>query len=319
MNQMKINTDVAWLPLYEALASKVRLKIIELLAEQPMNVKEIAQSLQLSSAILTMHIGKLEKSGLIQTRMERRNRGTHKICTLAVEDSIEIEMPRKMKAARVFYEVSVPVGHYTHFDVYPTCGLATKEKIIGEYDDPRYFLEPERMYAKILWFGKGFVEYKIPNYLLPNQQPSELEITMEIGSEAPGVNENWPSDINFYLNGVVLGQWTSPGDFGTSRGRYTPDWWSSDINQYGLLKVIKINEKGTFIDGHQISDITIGDIETERNQWTFRFAVLAESKHVGGLTLFGEGFGNYNQDIVFRLYYRETLNDDDPKGVGCLS
>lgn len=299
---IKADTDRAWLPLYEALASEVRLDILRLLADKEMNVKELAQTLQLSSAIVTMHIRKLEKGGLIRTRMVRREKGTHKLCSLAT-DCVEIMMPSADRASPAFHELSVPVGHYTEFEVYPTCGLATLEKIIGQYDDPRYFLEPERMYAHILWLGRGYVEYKIPNYLLPGQQPKAIEISMELGSEAPGVNENWPSDIDFYLNGVHAGQWTSPGDYGSSRGRYTPSWWKDNVNQYGLLKVIRITEEGTFIDGQSLSQVALADIPAERNHWSLRLAVHEESRHVGGMTLYGKGFGNYNQDIVFRVYY----------------
>ena len=56
---MKIDLSEQWLPVYEALASSVRMKIIKLLAQKPMNIKEIAAALDLSSSIITMHVGKL--------------------------------------------------------------------------------------------------------------------------------------------------------------------------------------------------------------------------------------------------------------------
>lgn len=301
---IRANTKAEWLPLYEALASSVRLSIIDLLAVRPMNVKELAEALTLSSAIVTMHIRKLEKAGLIETRMVRKQGGTHKICSLAEHD-IVIELPSVQAAQKKMHEISVPVGHYTHFDVSPTCGIATTDKMIGQFDDPRFFLEPERMNAGILWFAKGFVEYKVPNYLLPNQRPTALEITLEISSEAPGANANWPSDISFTLNGVPIGVWTSPGDYGDKRGKFTPDWWFDTVNQYGLLKVIRIQEDGTFIDGQRMSATAIHDIGLDRNHWTFRLAVEEKAAHVGGLTIFGKGFGNYNQDMLFRVYYSE--------------
>ncbi|MFD1956037.1 ArsR/SmtB family transcription factor [Paenibacillus thailandensis] len=301
---IRANTDTAWLPLYEALASSVRLSIIDLLAAKPMNVKELAEALELSSAIVTMHIRKLEKAGLVESKMVRKQGGTHKMCSLAEHD-IVIELPHMLAEQKKMHEISVPIGHYTHFDVQPTCGIATTEKLIGQFDDPRFFMEPERMNAGILWFAKGFVEYKVPNYLLANQRPTALEITLEIGSEAPGTNVNWPSDISFSLNGVPIGTWTSPGDYGDKRGNFTPDWWFEKVNQYGLLKVIRIQEDGSFIDGQRMSGVTIGDIGLDRNHWTFRLAVEEDAAHVGGLTIFGKGFGNYNQDMVFRVYYQE--------------
>lgn len=34
-------------------------------------------------------------------------------------------------------------------------------------------------------------------------------------------------------------------------------------------------------------------------------AVLDDAKHKGGFTLFGKNFGNYNQDIKFRVFYEK--------------
>jgi predicted transcriptional regulator len=303
MSMIRASTDQRWLPLYEALASEVRLRLLDILADGPLNVKDLAGQLQLSSAILSMHVRKLEQAGLIRTEMRRVNGGTHKLCRLA-ENEVSIRLPQEGGRERQYHEQTIPVGHYTSFEVQPTCGLATREKVIGQFDDPRYFLEPERVSAGILWFGQGYVEYKTPNYLLPGQTPTELEISVEIASEAPGINDTWPSDIRFYVNDVRLGEWTSPGDYGgETRGRYTPAWWN--VNQYGLWKVIRVGEQGTYIDGQCISDTTIQDLKLEKHFWTLRFAVESDARHVGGLTLFGAGFGNYNQDIRFRVYYGE--------------
>lgn len=298
---MKIDINESSLPIFEALASDVRIKIINLLAVKPMNIKELAQELNLSSAIITMHVGKLEKAGIIKGERTRSKGGVQKVCTL-IMDSLEIAFPG-FKEERKYHQFVVPIGHYTDFSASPTCGLATVEKQIGYFDDPRYFLDPERVNAKILWLEKGFVEYKIPNYLLSSQTPTGLEISLELASEAPGYNENWPSDISFFINDIKLGKWTSPGDFADVRGKYTPSWWSSEINQYGMLKVIRIDNTGTFIDGEKISDITIKDIDIYKKQWSFKIAVLEDAEHVGGLTLFGKGFGNYDQDIVVKLFY----------------
>jgi predicted transcriptional regulator len=301
---IQASTDLKWLPLYEALASDVRLKMIELLAKQPMNNKDLAAHLHISSAIVTSHVRKLQEAGIVESKLERINGGTHKINRLCVE-GVQILFPTQNTTMRHFHEVSIPVGHYMKFAVEPTCGLATTEKIIGQFDEPRYFYDPERVDANILWFGTGFVEYHIPNYVLSSQRLTEIEISMEISSEAPGIAENWPSDIYFYLNDIPLGFWTSPGDSGNGRGTYTPKWWSDNTNQYGLLKIIRISDEGTFIDGQQISQTSLQDLKQTRNSWNLRFAVEHDAKNVGGFTLYGKGFGNYNQDITFKTYYEE--------------
>lgn len=296
------------LPLFEALASNVRIKIIELLGQEPMIMKDMASALGLSNSIITMHIKKLERADLVRTEMIPGKGASQKLCTL-VADRIELVFPSKGLVPRNFHISNISIGHFTDFEVKPTCGLASKYKIIGDgFDDPRYFLDPERVDAKILWFSKGFISYKIPNYLKPDEEPEELELTMELASEAPLSNEHWPSDISFSFNGFPIGKWTSPGDFGGTRGKYTPEWWNIEMNQYGLLVHIRINEDGTFIEGTKVSDYTIHTVDINRLQWDLKLEIKEDAKNIGGLTIYGAGFGNYYQDIVSKLTYIDRSN-----------
>lgn len=105
---------------------------------------------------------------------------------------------------------------------------------------------------------------------------------MEISSEFPFSNEVWPSDITFTLNNVELGTWVSPGDFADTRGKYTPEWWPHNINQYGLLKTIRITPHGTYMDGEPMSDVTISDLDTRTEGWKLRIEVKKEAENVGG-------------------------------------
>ncbi|MFC0211590.1 ArsR/SmtB family transcription factor [Paenibacillus chartarius] len=312
---MKLDASDKSLPFYEAMASSVRLQIIGLLAKQPMNIRELAEAVGLSSAIMTMHVKKLENGGIVRTELHPGRGGMQKICTLALEQA-EIVFPNKMESIREYHQSFIPIGHYTDFAVEPTCGLATAQKFIGEVDDPRYFLDVERFQAQILWFSEGYVEYKIPNFLLSTENPLELVISLEIASEAPLTNNTWPSDITFYLNQVKLGTWTSPGDYGDKRGKYNPAWWPDGVNQYGLLKHLKVSNNGSFIDGKRISDVTLEEVNVREKQWTFRIACEKDARNIGGVTLFGKGFGNYDQDIVLRLYYEKVVPAADRIGDG---
>lgn len=303
---MKLDTTDKSLSFYEAMASSVRLHMIRLLAEKSMNIRELAEAVGLSSAIMTMHVKKLEQAGIIRSEMQPGRGGMQKVCSLVIEQA-EIIFPNKLEHIREYHQTSIAIGHYTDFLVEPTCGLATGDKFIGELDDPRYFLDSERFQAQILWFSEGYIEYKIPNFLLATEKPLELVISMEIGSEAPLTNNNWPSDITFYLNQVKLGTWTSPGDFGDKRGKYNPLWWPDEINQYGLLKHLTVTSQGTRMDGLPISNVTLNDVSVRDAQWTFRIACNKDSRNIGGVTLFGKSFGNYNQDILLRLYYDKVV------------
>ncbi|MCD7764530.1 MAG: hypothetical protein LUI14_15375 [Lachnospiraceae bacterium] len=65
-----------------------------------------------------------------------------------------------------------------------------------------------------------------------------------------------------------------------------------------------INEKGTFVDGLQISDVDIQRFHLDyKSTIRFKMQVSDDAHHVGGLTLFGSGFGNYGQDIRTRISY----------------
>lgn len=301
---MKLDLSEQSLPVYEALASPVRLHILRLLANRPMNIKELAAAVGLSSAIMTMHVRKLSECGLVATHMAPGKSGLQKICSLAVSGA-EIQFPPQTAVERKSHRVEIPVGHYSDFHIEPTCGIATTDKIIGSFDDPRYFWDPERIHAAILWFGTGYIEYKTPNYLLSSQKPEELVFTMEIASEAPGTKDDYPSDITFTLNGKVLGIWTSPGDYGELPGKYTPEWWPRQANQYGLLKRLRITLDGTYMDGLKMSDVTLHDIDIRQKQWTLRLSVEPDACYPGGLTLFGKGFGNYGEHPSAEVFYVE--------------
>ena len=167
-------------------------------------------------------------------------------------------------------------------------------------------MDPQRMDARILWFNQGFVEYQTPNYFSEQEKIEMIEISLEISSEFPFYNNNWPSDITFYLNDVELGTWTSPGDYGDIRGKYTPAWYPDNLNQYGLLKTIRITNHTTNIDGDTLSNIHLNDLPLDQDIWTFRIEVKDTAKNIGGCTLFGKEFGNYDQDIHFKIYYSKT-------------
>ena len=295
------------LELFKALGSEIRISIIkQLLAVKGMSMNELAASLNITNGALTSHIKKLEDCGILTISNESTGHGNEKRCFIN-PDKILIDIEPERDNTNV-YETTIKVGQYSDYQVYPTCGLATKDMLIGEVDNTRYFSHPDRANASIIWFAKGYVEYIIPNFIPASQKIDQITISAELSSEAPGINSTWPSDIHFYLNNTCLGYWTSPGDFGDEHGFFTPSWWFSNWNQYGMLKLIAINNKGTFIDGNKISEVCIADLKLDaRTPLKLKFAVPDYSAHVGGLTIFGSGFGNYNQDIKVSINYSPII------------
>ncbi len=293
---MQIRVEESNIPFFEVLSSSVRMKVIHYLSQKDANIKELAEEIGVSSAIMTSHINKLEDVGIVKSH--RTSAG--KVCSL-LNTNFVLEFPQYSIDSQYNYETSIGVGHYTAAEVEPTCGIADQYQVIFAYDDPRSFFDARRVDAQLIWFTKGYVEYTVPNYVTHPQEMMSLEITAELSSEYPNYRDEWPSDIVFSLNGAHVCTWTSPGDYGMRRGKLTPAWWPS--NQYGLLKSFKITRNGVFIDEEQVSQKTLRDFAIHSKLLVLRFTVAERDGRAGGLSIFGKQFGNFAQDIGVRIGY----------------
>jgi len=303
---MELYLDNTGLLTYKALASGTRLEILKLLANSPATTSELAQTLNLSKAILSRHLKILEDAKLIHLSHNYSSSDNRKkVYTLKV-DQIQIHFPKRIYLPFKKKTSEIKLGFFSDFSVKPTCGLASAENIIGDVDDPRSFVLNERITASLLWFSEGYVEYMIPNFLDESQNPELLELSLELSSEFPVSNNNWPSDITFYINDMDIGTWTCPGNYSDVRGKYTPSWWSSDFSQYGLLKHLRVNQFDTVIDGHKISDVRLHDLRlTDSPFIKLRIESKSDALNPGGLTIFGSNFGNHDQNMLLSVYYSE--------------
>jgi predicted transcriptional regulator len=288
----------------QALSADVRIQILELLEDNPLNVNEIAEKLDLPVSTATVNIKKLEDAGLIRSELQPGIRGSQKICSRAY-DKIVLEMDLKDKEEeKNSVYIPMPIGCFVDCHVYPTCGIVTDKGPIGFYDDPRAFYESERINAQLIWFSTGYVDYRFPNNAPYGSIVDTLEFSAEICSEAPLYNENWPSDIFISINDVEIGVWTSPGDFGERRGILTPDWWEDYMTQHGIMKKWKVTTDGTYIDGIKISEVNIEQLNVKDKHYiSLRIGVKPTAQNVGGINIFGKKFGNYEQELMLRLDY----------------
>lgn len=289
--------------LFRALASDSRARIMELLAERDMNINELSAALKLAQPSTTKHVQILEEAGLVVSDYMAGPQGTQKRCR-RVHDRLIVEMAGKSHLDEGVAEIEVPIGMYTHAETMPTCGLASRERLIGHLDNPVSFYLPERATAEIMWSGGGYVEYVFTNSLPLDCRILSVDLAMEVCSEAPGYNNDYPSDITVWLNGIEIGTWSSPGDFGGTRGRLNPPWWHDNLNQSGLLKVWHVDQTGTAIDGASISSVKMADLDIRPWATTrVRIGVKPDARNQGGFSLFGRGFGNYEQDLLLRIHY----------------
>ena len=288
----------------QALGNETRLLILSLLSHRTMNVSALAEATGLAPSTLAFNLKQLEETGLVNVQYQPGTRGQQKLVSKRY-DEVHFKLPGvAIESDSNLIEVSMPIGNFKRVGVKPTCGLATDSKYIGMIDDARSFYEPEHVFAQILWFRQGFIEYDFPNNLPVGAQALDLELSMEICSEAPEYDLDWPSDITLSINEVEIGTWTSPADFGGERGKLTPPWWPLEQTQFGVLKRWRVTPEGCFIDGGPISEVCLADLGLEgRTHASVRLEVKDTARHVGGINLFGRRFGNYAQDLLMRIRY----------------
>jgi predicted transcriptional regulator len=213
-----------------------------------------------------------------------------------------MEETDRRKREKPSYSIEMPVGMFSSVHISAPCGMVTKDKIIGLIDDPRTFYLPERNQAEKLWFSEGSISYHFP-LKSSRRKYSELAFSFEICSETACYNPDWPSDITVSVNDTELTTFTSIGDFGGRRGKFTASNWSISSTQFGILKTIRLTEEGVFVDHSLVrEDITFSDlIGNDHTAVKLTLSIKSDAKHRGGLNLFGKRFGDYPQAIVMTI------------------
>ncbi len=286
------------------LASPIRVRILQLLRRTgPLNVNQIAEALELPQSTVATNVQILTDADLIETSLGKASKGQQKICWARFDEIVIQLAPERPSRDSNVVEVEMPLGLYTSCEVSAPCGICSTERIMGVLDVPDLFLDPARVQAALIWFGRGYVEYKFPNNAkLMNRAVEALEFELELSSEVPGTNKNWPSDISLWVNHVHVGVWTAPGDYGDRRGRFTPRWWKLEGSQYGDLTQWRISRDGTFVNGKRISSIGLSKLDLpNHHSIRLRVGIQEKAKRPGGVNIFGKGFGNHGRDIVMRL------------------
>lgn len=291
-------------PVAKALSSPMRVRMIALLGIRPMNVNELAEALSLPVSTAALNVRQLEEAGLISTAIQPGIRGAMKLCSRRV-DSVSMRLTSDMLDGMSALTLHLPIGSYSSAEgIQRECGLVSDHAWIGETNMPRAFYHPDRFSAQMLWFRSGELEYRFSLGEIDPSQVSFIEFSMEMSSNAPMYREDFKSDIHVSVNGVTLGIWTSPGDYGGRRGRLNPSWWSDTSSQFGLLKTWRVEEGGSKLDGEPLSGVCLADLNLEEQDYiSLRVGVSADSEHVGGLNLFGDKFGDFAQGIVMRVGY----------------
>lgn len=280
-----------------------RLAVLKCILLASKSVPDIAAELNLPASSVARHIDILDKAGLIYTSLQPGPKGHTKYCSqavLSVTLSLEADDSRKEDAG---YEVEMPLGMFSHCHIKAPCGMTGAEGKIADFDNPKIFFSPVRTKAECIWFDCGFISYNFPADFSDKQRFSEISFTFEICSETLYHNNNWPSDITVRVNDVEVTTFTSPGDFGGRRGKYTPSYWPVTSTQFGLLKNITVGSDGVFVDNSFVSDkVHFADLKIyDGSAIKLDIGIKDDATHRGGINLFGKNFGDFPQSIVMSL------------------
>lgn len=290
----------------QALNTPVRRRIMCMLRSASYSIAEIAKKLKLPISTVSFHINILKKAGLISITVKRNTRGNAKLVSRQV-DRLSLDFMTEMQTSKRRQIIQeIPLGSFMDAHVEAGCGMASEREIIISDDLPGAFFSPARFDAQIIWFSKGYLEYRIPNYMLRDKKVNAVTLSMEICSEAPNYRNDWESDINFWINGVEVATYLSPGDFGGRRGRLNPDWWSDYATQYGTIKTLRITSDCVFLDETAVSTYNIEKLKLQEGEYfVFRIGVKENAKHQGGVNIFGEKFGDFAQGLVYMVDFAE--------------
>jgi predicted transcriptional regulator len=292
----------------KALSSEIRISILKLLDNEAMNISELAQALQIPVSTAALQIKVLEEAGLVTTQPQPGIRGSQKVSGIRV-DRFCVDIKHSEDAANQLksYVTSMPIGNFYDINIIPPCGIANERCCLSPDDELTGFFLAERTTAQLLWFYKGHLEYRFSNHQLRTAiKILSVDYSFECCSEALGYNNNWPSDITLWINDKEICTFTSLGDYGGRRGKMNPDWWPDDFTQFGFLHNLSITPNGCIMDGKPVSTETIDSLKLDQDNYiSFKIGVKEKAKNAGGINLFGDKFGDYEQGIVMRVNYRD--------------
>ena len=302
--QLRIDDEERLNDIAQALSTPVRRTIMTLLSTSSYSIADLAKKLKLPISTVSFHINILRKAGFINVTVKHNTRGNAKIISRQIDHlSLDFLVDNRQAEHKIF-SMDIPIGSFFDAKIEAGCGMASTQGIIIADDTPGVFFSPERHQAQILWFSKGYIEYRIPNYMIKDKRVNSVMFSMELCSEAPNYRNEWESDITFWINGEEVATYVSPGDFGGRRGRLNPDWWSDFSTQYGMMKSLKITQECVFLDETPVSTKNIETLKLQSGDYiTLRIGIKQDAKHQGGMNLFGEHFGDFSQGLMYAVDY----------------
>lgn len=240
---MKIDLTPANMAILECFSSETRVRILNIIAGRPCNIKDLAAELGVSPAIITRHVVMMENAGIIRSDFSPSIRGRQKVCSLAEEEITIVLRPaiHRQEAQRETFRL----GQYRSAKVGFPCGLMSGKGVIGVKDDARYFQAPDRNDVHELWFADGGLEYWMP-LQIPLARATALRL--QFRAKAEGYRgEAAESSLLVRINGTLTAEISLPA--------------APELQEFDLL----LTEQGAFRGETQVSVSSIRQIAQEKD------------------------------------------------------
>ncbi len=285
----------------KAISAPERIRILRTLQKKPLSVFELSKLLDLPLSSVSFHIKILEEAKLIRVEYKPALKGHKKLCSLEMIYSV-VHFATPEIEENDDITIDMPVGCYHDLNISKGYMADEKAFIFRESNFETLLFSPERFNAQLFSFQSGYAVYRFPNIFKTYPNYKRLSFSFECCSEAPFYREDWPSDITVWVNDVEIATYHSPGDFGGRRGRYSPTYWLLNSTQFGILKHFSVNEYGCYLDNVKTNTTTLSELHLEeKNFIELKIGFKENAKYVGGINIFGKGFGDYPQNILMTI------------------
>lgn len=76
----------------------------------------------------------------------------------------------------------------------------------------------------------------------------------------------------------------------------------------------RVDNNKTMLDKEKISDVSLSDLNLgDKPKLRLRIGIHPDAKHQGGINLFGNEFGDHEQNIIMQVRYTMNAGDKDAR------
>lgn len=304
---IKNDNDIPYMvKLCNALGSEVRMKILKTLQRRPytFSITDLIKLTNIPCTTLIHHLNILKEVNLIDITYKSTKHGSTRIISRYLKGaSLNFYYLEDKDNTTIKTELqNMKVGNFIKYEG-NDFNFVTPTRSYPKRGTDCYI--PERFQAELIYTLNGKLTYIFSNNAAKFNKIKSISFSMELSSETPYYDNDYLSEITFWINDIEIATYLSLGDYGDRRGILNPAWWPDRNSQYGKLVTVLVDEAGVSLNGKQISTkINISKLNIQKgNSIIFALGNKQTSTYIGGFNLFGSSFGDFHQDILCAISY----------------